>query len=55
MMSPLLPLLWMRAKYAIWALRYVPPLIDGAFNEEYQRLSNYITDERIRRFIQDGE
>lgn len=52
MMSPLLPFLWLRAKYAEWALNYVPPLIDGKFNPEYQKLSNYINDERVKRYME---
>jgi len=47
----ILPFLLIRAKYAEWALRYVPPLIDGKFNPDYQQLSDYVNDERLRDFL----
>lgn len=43
-LHPVLTWLWMRWTYATWALQYVPPLIDGKFNPEYQRLSDWINE-----------
>jgi hypothetical protein len=43
-LHPLLMYLYVRYRYAMWALNYVPPLIDGKFNPEYQKLSNWINE-----------
>jgi hypothetical protein len=44
--------LWVRAVYARWAMQYVPVMIDGRFNDDYQRLSDWMTDERLVRYLE---
>lgn len=52
-MNPFVSILWVRALYAEWALQHVPPLLpDGGFNEDYQQLSNYANDRRVKKFFE---
>lgn len=47
-------LLAARSWYARWALRYVPPLIDGAPNPDFDQLNGWANDRRVTRFIKHG-
>jgi hypothetical protein len=48
-------LLSIRRAYAIWALQYVPILIDGKPNPEWDRLHAWSTCERVKKYIEQGE
>lgn len=51
-LNPMLPFIFIRAAYARWALHYIPPLIDGKPNPDYDMLNNWAMDERLAKYFQ---
>jgi hypothetical protein len=51
----ILILLFIRRSYAMWAMQYVPMMINGQFNSDWERLHEWANCERCKRYLEHGE